>query len=105
MMEFMEMLLSLWFLLADNGFVGGMLTMSIGMLVAWIFSSSSRSDRSVEVVKVHVETQTEITNMPLSRGPEKIYTTRTGECFHVGSCGHIRHHVTQSYRRCRDCIG
>ena len=96
----MEAMLSVWFLLADSGFVGGVLTMSIGMLSAWFFFL--KPERKV---KVEAGTQTEIINMPVSRGPEKILTTRTGECFHAEHCGHVRRTVTRTFRRCRDCLG
>ena len=87
-MEVMEGMLSMWFLLTDSGFVGGVLTMSIGMLSVWFcFMKPERR------FKVEAGTQTEIVAMPVSRGPEKILTTLTGECFHAEHCGHVRRTV------------
>ena len=96
----MEAMLSVWFLLADSGFIGGTLTMAIGMLSVWVFFL--RPERKV---KVESGTQTEIVDMPVDHGPEQILTTRTGECFHAEHCGHVRRTVTRRFRRCRDCLG
>ena len=111
MMEIMEALMSVWFLMADNGLVGGLVTMLIGAVTMWIFMKS-REDLAVVETKVTMTTGTQTARCEITTSttsavsfPERIVTTQTGSCHHVPTCGHVRSKPTSTYRRCLDCLG
>ena len=64
---------------------------------AWT-QTESTADRSATVQTDTVDERVH------GRIPLEIAVPRTGHCYHIPSCGHIRNRQVTTFRRCMDCL-
>ena len=97
-------------------FIVALLVMSvISIAIHELFGTMRRRGRTVTVADACTQTesleersscvQTDVVDERLhGRIPLEIAVPRTGHCFHVPSCYHIRNRQVTTFRRCMDCL-
>lgn len=101
----------MFFALCESVGVSELTALVVGMFVTMLWTRQRTvrvevaDQATVNMVDMGSQTDLTLQMTTTVRYPDRIVTTRTGACFHLESCGHVRHHPTQTYRKCADCCG